>query len=515
MERLENFVRIYITAGRGTEAFAEMEIQKKTACTQTHRRDGKVFVRIPYKKLDLEKILSLKSIERAFIAITDYDNSNFIQNKKVFLDKLMSEFSRPDNFSAIHLALNQLQALHVPNSLFAVDSFHSNKAQLDKNEGNLLERKGHLHSDKQICSEQNVSNMESNSVKEPPNKKVCLENDVIQQSGECSDSGLDIQTRAEKMIQSNPTFSKNLVTEVNTGAENKNSSACSEKLVTNPVPHSSDDKPGFLTFRVCVKCSGKVSRWLNTQKLSKDIGWRVARVTGWRVNLRHPDIEVSVHISDGYVTAGIPMSRYPLSKRDYIVASGLRAPVAWIMYHLAHVQLGDIVLDPMCGRATILLESGLEFQEASYIGGDTDLSQLQVATQNLHLCKKEHNISILMADSLTMPFRDNCIDIVICDAPFNLKYLLTINTESFYMQFLGEVCRVLRQGGRCVLLVSRDIKKMLLLKLPLSEKFNQDNLEAIDQAQEVNHQLLPLTVLSTHDVKLGETEACIVVFNKI
>lgn len=40
-------------------------------------------------------------------------------------------------------------------------------------------------------------------------------------------------------------------------------------------------------------------------------------------------------------------------------------------------------------------------KEASYIGGDTDLSQLQVATQNVHLCKKEHNIFILMANSLS------------------------------------------------------------------------------------------------------------------
>lgn len=34
METFDKFVRIYTTAGRGTEAFAEMEIKKKTTCTQ-------------------------------------------------------------------------------------------------------------------------------------------------------------------------------------------------------------------------------------------------------------------------------------------------------------------------------------------------------------------------------------------------------------------------------------------------------------------------------------------------
>lgn len=87
------------------------------------------------------------------------------------------------------------------------------------------------------------------------------------------------------------------------------------------------------------------------------MGVLISKLLGWRIDLRSPKYEVNIHLSDATLIVGIPICNRPVSIRSYIKHCGLRTPIAWIMVKLLDIQPGDIVLDPMCGCATILLEA--------------------------------------------------------------------------------------------------------------------------------------------------------------
>lgn len=48
----------------------------------------------------------------------------------------------------------------------------------------------------------------------------------------------------------------------------------------------------------------------------------------------------------------------------------------------AGVTNGSVILDPMCGRGTTLLEGAIDWPDAHYIGGDLDDTTLEYARTN-------------------------------------------------------------------------------------------------------------------------------------
>ena len=51
------------------------------------------------------------------------------------------------------------------------------------------------------------------------------------------------------------------------------------------------------------------------------------------------------------------LCRKPLSCRPYMQTFGLRSTVAWVLVHLAQINKNQVVLDPMCGTAAVLMEA--------------------------------------------------------------------------------------------------------------------------------------------------------------
>lgn len=82
----------------------------------------------------------------------------------------------------------------------------------------------------------------------------------------------------------------------------------------------------------------------------------ISKLTGWKTDTRHPNIEISIHMNDNTLSVGVPLTQQPLSKRAYLKHCGLRSTVAWIMCDLLNIQPGHRVLDPMCGMGTLLIE---------------------------------------------------------------------------------------------------------------------------------------------------------------
>uniref|UniRef100_A0A3Q4GZZ2 THUMP domain-containing protein n=1 Tax=Neolamprologus brichardi TaxID=32507 RepID=A0A3Q4GZZ2_NEOBR len=89
---------------------------------------------------------------------------------------------------------------------------------------------------------------------------------------------------------------------------------------------------GYVQKNVCVYFRVK-------QEVSRVIGAGLSRLLGWKADLKNPQLEINVHLSDDYCLLGIPLTRLPLANRSYIKTTGLRSTTAWAMASLAHIQV--------------------------------------------------------------------------------------------------------------------------------------------------------------------------------
>ncbi|NWW00402.1 THUM2 protein, partial [Machaerirhynchus nigripectus] len=211
------------------------------------------------------------------------------------------------------------------------------------------------------------------------------------------------------------------------------------------------------SFRVSCRCSGAIAKILTSQEVGRAVGIALVKQCGWRADLRDPDLEIFVHLNDIHSVVGIPLFRLPLANREYIKTAGLRSTVAWAMASLAEISAGALVLDPMCGLGTILLEAAKEWPEACYWGADISDSQLEGADGNIRTAGLMDKIELLKASVKALPLPSESFDSVISDIPFGKKFKITNDAQ--IPDILQEMERVVRVGGTIVLLLSQDLCK--------------------------------------------------------
>ncbi|XP_041106128.1 THUMP domain-containing protein 2 isoform X2 [Polyodon spathula] len=221
-------------------------------------------------------------------------------------------------------------------------------------------------------------------------------------------------------------------------------------------------------FRVSCRCSGSVAKRFNAQELGQIIGTALTKRLGWKAELRDPDVEVNVHLSDEHCVLGIPVFRLPLAHRTYIKTTGLRSTIAWAMVSLADIKAGTTLLDPMCGVGTILLEAAEDWQGAFFLGFDINESQLKEAYNNVQFANLTEKIDLIRASVMEMPLLSASVDAIVCDIPFGRKFNSETDMRTMLPDILKEMERVLCVGGNLVLLLSPQ------LSMHLKKYFNKE-----------------------------------------
>ena len=277
----------------------------------------------------------------------------------------------------------------------------------------------------------------------------------------------------------------------------------------------------------------------------------------------NPDFLIYYNISNRLAMAAIPI----LVKRmqgPLRVHKGLHHSICWGLAFTAKLQPKEVVLDPMCGKGSILCEAMSFWPNCNYIGVDLDPLQVRDARDNVlgvsttapmhknrpksfkgrarapnsrksenlntmtdgvvggggdtcpdpnskcdanndlvslhdsqpecaatsnsnsntttsnfdlycnhdpdpnldpsssaglgsrHSMSKTHNaaIELLYADARALPLRDGSVDVVLCDLPFGRQHGSVDGNMALYPVVLHEITRVLKQGGRAVLLTN-------------------------------------------------------------
>ena len=196
----------------------------------------------------------------------------------------------------------------------------------------------------------------------------------------------------------------------------------------------------------------------------------------WKVDLKYYDFEVVGFVIDNNFALGISLLPYNfLNSTDFsrgslpsditppIIGSGnnnlirLRPTTASLLLHIARPQPGDVLVDTCAGIGTIPVEAGLANKSIVGIGGDV-VSELEPLISHYTFKSRMFNkmgkgsSEMLLWDATISPLRNGCVDIIVSDLPFGQKCMDTNKLRQFCPLLIAEMARILRPGGRAILL---------------------------------------------------------------
>jgi 23S rRNA G2445 N2-methylase RlmL len=188
-------------------------------------------------------------------------------------------------------------------------------------------------------------------------------------------------------------------------------------------------------------------------------GLRHVLPAGWYEVDENAWLEIWLTIHGKTAVCGVRLSdrtmRHRTYKQEHIAAS-LRPTVAAAMVRLAGIAPGMTVLDPMCGAGTILAEALALARRrkgeapVQLVGGDIDPHAVFVSTQNLG---RLGPVGLARWDARSLPLADASVDRLLCNPPFGKQLASVEEILPLYTALAHEWNRVLKPGGRAVLLV--------------------------------------------------------------
>lgn len=219
------------------------------------------------------------------------------------------------------------------------------------------------------------------------------------------------------------------------------------------------------------KPRGKPTWWLVTQMMGKHAYRRVdARKAmsrglegmfpeSWKPAEENASIEVWLSINANRAVCGLRLSDREMRHREYKdehMPASLRPTVAAAMVRLAGAGPDQVVLDPMCGAGTIIAEQ-IELARqrgagrAHVLGGDIDPAALRAAAGNLRRFRTD---LLALWDARRLPLPSHSVDRIVCNPPFGVQIGEPEEIAPLYRRAIAEWDRVLKPGGRAVLLVA-------------------------------------------------------------
>jgi 23S rRNA G2445 N2-methylase RlmL len=179
----------------------------------------------------------------------------------------------------------------------------------------------------------------------------------------------------------------------------------------------------------------------------------------WRPAEENAAVEVWLTIDGARAVCGLRLSDRTMRHRTYKLEhrpASLRPTLAAAMVRLAEVKPRHVFLDPMCGAGTILAEhlavmSKIRAPIAPALGGDLELGALRAAAGNL---RRLGRVELVNWDATRLPLGDASVDRVVSNPPFGKQLETPEAVGPLYRRMVSEHDRVLRPGGRAVLLAS-------------------------------------------------------------
>lgn len=182
------------------------------------------------------------------------------------------------------------------------------------------------------------------------------------------------------------------------------------------------------------------------------------------VDLKNPDLEVRVLITDASVYVGLKIAEVDRSQfekrkvqyRPFFSPISLHPKLARALVNLSSIKTNEKLLDPFCGTGGILIEAGLI--GVKVIGSDIEEKMIEGCKKTLDFYKiKKYELFCSDVGEI-----DNCVsdvDAVVTDLPYG-KSTTTKgeNLKQLYDRAFKNVSKVLKKNGMAVIgLSNKDI----------------------------------------------------------
>ena len=225
--------------------------------------------------------------------------------------------------------------------------------------------------------------------------------------------------------------------------------------------------------KVCVRVRKIGKRWsdLNSIELERWLGsflWR----RGAKISVSNPDYIFRVYLS-GRAHIGILihktdtkqfLERRP-DKRPFFMPSVIVPRLARAMINATGVR--GMMLDPMCGTGTFLIEAGL--MGLRFVGVDAFRKVVWGCAKNLRHFGLP--VNVIWGDARNLPFRDETFDAVVTDYPY-LRATKKLG-ENLYEKATEEIARVLKKNRKAVLVFNFDAEEIIERYLRIERKLFQ------------------------------------------
>jgi tRNA (guanine10-N2)-dimethyltransferase len=211
-----------------------------------------------------------------------------------------------------------------------------------------------------------------------------------------------------------------------------------------------DDFIGEESFAVRVRRIMGVAPEIDRVELERKLGEQIYE-SGKKVDLTNPEKTFFGVLTDnkfmfGLKTAEIipkPFSERRPRKRPFFHPTAMQAQLARVMVNLAQPKKGDLVLDPFCGAAGILVEAGLI--GCRVLGFDAKPHMLRGGHKNLQHYGIEHGV--VVADARYPPVTK--ADCIVTDPPYGRSAsTLGTSTRLIVEDFLPAVSDKIQKGRR-------------------------------------------------------------------
>jgi SAM-dependent methyltransferase len=200
------------------------------------------------------------------------------------------------------------------------------------------------------------------------------------------------------------------------------------------------------------------------------------RFPSWRLVEERATIEVWAHLIEEHFVAGVRLSDNTLRQRTYKRASlpaSLKPTIAAAIALVSQPRDDDVVLDPMCGAGTLLIERAEAGRYRRLLGGDLDPAAVAAVRENVG--PRYQPIELRGWDARSLPLADAAVTAILSNLPFGRRIGSRAENRALYPALLDEWSRVLAPGGRMVLLTSESD----LLRAALARRRNLRLVERI------------------------------------
>jgi hypothetical protein len=182
-------------------------------------------------------------------------------------------------------------------------------------------------------------------------------------------------------------------------------------------------------------------RWPLRDELATTRGW-VNAPTDWAVNVDDYRGHLVLDVGALFFTARFGrLERVPASTTPVVAA---------VLARLTKAGPRVVVLDPLCGAGTNLVQVAQMSAPGRLLGSDLDLGALAKARANL--ARRGIEAQLWQADAARLALTPHSVDRVVANLPFGKRAGSHAANVELYPAFLRRVRTVLRPTGRAVLL---------------------------------------------------------------